>query len=94
MTQERRLVPRYRIESTIAVGEGIGRTLDLSSRGVYFETTERLAPGRDGGDRVSVRADRTGCLGQVHRRVVRVEPRGDCSGCGDLRAGVVQRAAQ
>ena len=30
MTQERRLVPRYRIESTIAVGKGIGRTLEPS----------------------------------------------------------------
>ena len=67
VTQERRLVPRYRIESTIAVGKGIGRTLDLSSRGVCFETTERLEPGETVA--IVFPFERTGprCLGQVHR---------------------------
>lgn len=45
MTDERRHMPRYRIDSRIAVGSGIGRTIDLSSRGVFFETGEPLAPG-------------------------------------------------
>lgn len=38
-------MPRYRIESTIAVEGGIGRTRDLSSKGVYFETALHLAVG-------------------------------------------------
>ena len=77
MTQERRLVPRYRIESTIAAGRGIGRTLDLSSRGVCFETSERFAPG----DAVAIvfPFERTGPGASVKctATVVRVEPRGD-----------------
>ena len=77
MTQERRLVPRYRIESTIAVGKGIGRTLDLSSRGVCFETTERLEPGETVA--IVFPFERTGPGASVRctASVVRVEPHGD-----------------
>ena len=38
-------MPRYRIDAEIAVGDGTGRTIDLSSNSVYFETPRRLAPG-------------------------------------------------
>jgi len=80
VTQERRQVPRYRIESTIAVGQGMGRTVDLSSRGVYFETSEQLSPG----DTVSVvfPFERTGPGASVKctALVVRVEPRGELFG--------------
>ena len=77
MVQERRQVPRYRIDSTITVGEGTGRTLDLSSRGVFFETAERFAPG----DQIAIvfpfeqtsRGASVKCSGVV----VRVEKRGD-----------------
>ena len=80
MTQERRQVPRYRIESTIAVGQGMGRTVDLSSRGVYFETSERLNPG----DTVPIvfpfeRTD-PGASVKCTAIVVRVEPRGELFG--------------
>jgi hypothetical protein len=77
VTQERRQVPRYRIESTIAVGDGIGRTLNLSSRGVYFETSERLVPG----DTIAIvfPFERTGPGASVKctASVVRVESRSD-----------------
>jgi hypothetical protein len=73
-------MPRYRIESTIAVGEGIGRTLNLSSRGVYFETTERVSVG----DLIAIvfPFEQTGHGASVKctARVVRVEARGELSG--------------
>ena len=74
MTQERREIQRYRIESTIAVEDGVGRTLNLSSRGVYFETSLALAPG----DRIAIvfPFERTGRGASVKcsAHVVRVEP--------------------
>jgi hypothetical protein len=80
VNQERRQMPRYRIESTIAVGNGVGRTLDLSSRGVYFETSERLSPG----DTVPIvfPFEQTGKGASVKcsAHVVRVEPRDDLLG--------------
>ena len=80
MTQERRQVPRYRIESTIAVGRGTGRTVDLSSRGVYFETSEQLSKG----DTVAIvfPFERTGPGASVKctATVVRAEPRGELLG--------------
>ena len=45
--QERRRAPRYKLDATIAVGEGSGRTIDLSSNSVYFESAEPFAPGDD-----------------------------------------------
>ena len=45
VTQERRRAPRYRIEATITVDDAKGRTIDLSSNGVLFETARRFVPG-------------------------------------------------
>ena len=77
MTQERRQMPRYRIESTIAVERGVGRTLNLSSRGVFFETAERVSVG----DPIAIvfPFEQTGRGASVKctARVVRVEPHGD-----------------
>jgi hypothetical protein len=77
VAEERRLMPRYRIETTIAVEDGTGCTTDLSSRGVYFETSQRLAPG----DRITIvfPFEQTGRGASVRCSacVVRVEPRGD-----------------
>lgn len=82
MTQERRQMPRYRIESTIAVGNGVGRTLDLSSRGVFFETSERFGVG----DQIAIvfPFEQTGKGASVKcsAYVVRVEPRGELLGVG------------
>ena len=70
-------MPRYRLESTIAVEEGSGMTLDLSSRGVFFETALALKPG----DSIAIvfPFEQTGAGASVkcNARVVRVEPRGD-----------------
>ncbi len=80
MIKERRGAPRYRIDAEIAVGEGTGRTIDLSSNSVYFEAVGHFAPGEQlelvfpfehGSRGASVR-----CLA----RVVRVDPRGECFG--------------
>lgn len=80
MVQERRQVPRYRIESTIAVGEGTGRTIDLSSRGVFFETAQRLAPGDEIAIVFPFEQTSRGASVKCSGRVVRVEPRGDLLG--------------
>ena len=76
MTHERRLAPRYRIDAVIAVGDGTGRTIDLSSNGVYFETSRRFEPG----DRVALtfpfEQSSPGASVKCTAQVVRVDPRG------------------
>jgi hypothetical protein len=78
--QERRRMPRYRIDATIAVDDGTGRTIDLSSNSVYFETARTLTPG----DEVALvfPLEHTGPASCVRctGRVVRVDPRGDAVG--------------
>ena len=80
VTQERRQMPRYRIESTIAVEGGTGRTLNLSSKGVFFKTSQRFSPG----DVIVIvfPFEQTGRGASVRcsARVVRVEPDGDSFG--------------
>ena len=80
MIQERRRVPRYRLDAEISVNEGRGRTIDLSANSVYFESAQTFAPGARVAlvfpfDRVAqgtaVRCDAT---------VVRVDSRGDVFG--------------
>ena len=77
MTHERRQMPRYRIESAIAVEQGIGTTLDLSSRGVFFETTLPLKEG----DAVALvfpfEQSGNGASVRCSARVVRVEAHGE-----------------
>lgn len=80
MTQERRQMPRYRIESTIAVGNGVGRTIDLSSKGVYFETAERLEPGAEIPIVFPFEQTARGASVKCSAYVVRVEPRGELFG--------------
>ena len=45
MTGERRHSPRYRIDATIAVDDGIGRAIDLSANSVFFESAREFRPG-------------------------------------------------
>jgi hypothetical protein len=78
--QERRRVPRYRLDAEIAVNNGRGRTIDLSADSVYFESARAYAPGDEvslvfpfehGARETSVR-----CTALV----VRVDPRGNLFG--------------
>ena len=77
MIQERRRVPRYRLDAEIAVGEGRGRTIDLSANSVYFESDIALSEGQ----RVSLvfPFEHVGRGTSVHcaAQVVRVDSRGD-----------------
>ena len=95
VTQERRQVPRYRIESTIAVGDGIGRTRrpELAAA-CASKPPSACAPGETVAIVFPFERTRPRGLGAgAPRAVVRVEPRGDLLRCrGDLRAGGVQRA--
>lgn len=43
--QERRRVPRYRLDAAIDVDGDTGRTVNVSANGVYFEIAHPLAPG-------------------------------------------------
>jgi hypothetical protein len=80
MRQERRRTPRYRIDTTIAVDAGTGRTIDLSSNSVYFESARSFAPG----DQLPLvfPFERTGMGARVecNARVVRVDTRGQLFG--------------
>ena len=80
MIQERRRAPRYPIDATIAVDDGTGRAIDLSSISVYFETGQSFTPG----DSVFLvfPLERTGPGATVKcaARIVRTEPRGEMFG--------------
>ena len=80
MNQERRRAPRYRIDATIAIDDGAGRAIDLSSTSVFFESTRQFVPG----DRVALifPLENTGPGASVHcdGHVVRVVRRGEIYG--------------
>lgn len=80
MNQERRRAPRYRIDATIAVDDGTGRAIDLSSSSVFFESTRQFAPG----DRVALifPLESTAPGASVHcdGHVVRIVRRGEMFG--------------
>ena len=79
MTTERRRYPRYRLDAEISVNDHVGRTIDISSSGVFFESPVGFTPGEEvllvlpfqesGPTRVECRA-----------RILRVEPRGTMYG--------------
>jgi hypothetical protein len=78
--QERRCVPRYRLDAEIAVNDGRGRTVDLSANSVYFESPNAFVPG----ERVSLvfpfEHQARGASVRCAACVVRVDPRGDSFG--------------
>ena len=77
MNQERRRMPRYRIDVAIAVDEdGTGRTIDLSSNSVFFETTRRLSPGDQAALVFPFQYSGPGNCVNCTAQVVRVEARG------------------
>lgn len=80
MFQERRRVPRYRLDAEIAVDDSNGRTIDLSANGVYFETARALTIG----DQVSLVLPfeqlLPGTTVRCTGRVIRVDPRGELFG--------------
>jgi len=78
--QERRRTPRYRLDATIAVAAGTGRTIDLSSNSVYFESVEPFTPGDEVPLVFPLDNSGTGDKVQCTARVVRVDPRGQLFG--------------
>ena len=80
MIQERRRAPRYKLDATIAVGEGTGRTIDLSSNSVYFESAEPFSPGAYVPLVFPLETGRGSGQVQCTACVVRVDPRGDLFG--------------
>lgn len=80
MTQERRRMPRYRIDAAIAVDGGSGRTIDLSSNSVYFETMSRLAPGDEVGLVFPFEHATPNASVRCKAHIVRVDVRGDMYG--------------
>lgn len=80
MIQERRRAPRYRLDATIVVAEGTGRTIDLSSNSVYFESVEPFTPGDEVPLVFPLDNSGSGARVQCTARVVRVDPRGQLFG--------------
>ena len=80
MIQERRRAPRYRLDATIAVAAGTGRTIDLSSNSVYFESAEPFTPGDEVPLVFPLDKSGSGARVQCTARVVRVDPRGQLFG--------------
>lgn len=80
MNQERRHTPRYRLDATIAVAAGTGRTIDLSSNSVYFESVQPFAPGDEVPLIFPLENGGNGAKVQCTGRVVRVDPRGQLFG--------------
>ncbi|MDQ3488037.1 MAG: PilZ domain-containing protein [Acidobacteriota bacterium] len=80
MTQERRRTPRYRLDATIAVAAGTGRTIDLSSNSVYFESVKPFTPGDEVPLVFPLDNSGSGARVQCTARVVRVDPRGQLFG--------------
>lgn len=80
MFQERRRSPRYRIDSTIAVDGGTGRTIDISATSVYFESRQRFSAGEQ--IAITFPLERTGPGASVRcaAEIVRVDTRGEAFG--------------
>jgi hypothetical protein len=80
VNQERRRAPRYRLDATIAVADGTGRTIDLSSNSVYFESPTPFRPGDEVPVMFPLETHGGGARVQCKARVVRVDPRGELFG--------------
>lgn len=80
MKQERRRTPRYRLDATIAVAAGTGRTIDLSSNSVYFESVRPFSPGDELPLIFPLENGGRGGSVQCTARVVRVDARGPLFG--------------
>ena len=76
MNQERRRAPRYRLDANIAVDTGTGRTIDISSNSVYFESVRPFSPGEEIPLILPFESGGTGTRVQCTARIVRMDPRG------------------
>lgn len=76
MAQERRRMPRYRLETDIEVENGSGQTVDVSCNGIFFETSRRLVPGDEISLVLPFEHTRPGSCVRCRATVVRVERRG------------------
>ena len=80
MIQERRGVPRYRLDAEIAVNSGRGRTIDLSANSVYFESESLLTEGQQVSLVFPFEHVARGTSVRCTAQVVRVDARGDAFG--------------
>lgn len=80
MFQERRRSPRYRIDSTISVDGGTGRTIDVSATSVYFETCQPFTPGQQVAIVFPLERTGPGASVKCSAQIVRVDPRGEMFG--------------
>lgn len=75
--QERRRAPRYRLDAAIDVGGDTGRTVNVSSNGVYFEISHPFAPGAPLALIFPFEHAGSGASVSCAAEVVRVDDRGD-----------------
>jgi PilZ domain len=74
--QERRVMPRYRIDAEIQIDDGTGSTINLSGNGVFFETARHFAPGQQVALVFPFDRNGAGAVVTCDAQVVRIEPRG------------------
>lgn len=77
MTHERRRMPRYRLHTAVAVGDGTERTLNVSANGMLFESTRSFAPGDPVALHLTLEHAGPGACVRCEGQVVRIETRGD-----------------
>ena len=80
MAEERRRSPRYRIDATIAVNDGIGRAIDLSSSSVFFESVREFSPGDEVALTFPLENTGPGASVNCTGHVVRIVSRGEMFG--------------
>lgn len=80
MTHERRMVPRYRLDAEIEVDGHRGRTIDISSHCVRFETSRPYVPGDEVTLVVPLQQMAPAATVECSGRIVRVDGRGPVFG--------------
>jgi hypothetical protein len=70
-------MPRYRLDTDIAVDGFTGRTLDMSGCGILFEIARPFTPGDQAAVVLSLAHTAPATSVTCTARVVRVEPRGE-----------------
>jgi hypothetical protein len=76
LIHERRRLPRYRLDAEISVNDRLGRAVDISSSGVFFESPVSFTPGEEVVLIFPFQESGPDTRVECRAQVLRVEPRG------------------